>query len=520
MKLGMKTLCLVLALLVAGVASGFASPTAESAGPVTLTVEIFDRTLAGFTPDNSLQSKWIQTEVKKKLGYDVKFVTLPRNQEVDKLNVLMAAGQAPDISFTYDNATIMNYIKQGGLTELTPLLDANAAALVKYMGPDHMWFGNWNGKQWSVPAKRTITACFSAFVRKDWLDKLGMAIPKTNAEFFTMLKAFKDKDPGATGGKVIPWELNVDPNNIDWTSSMLINSFVTKMTKEEQYCLERWQYPGYKEGIRALNTMYDQGLISPDFALDKDGKQYERDVVQGRTGAFQHNYDQPYRAAPGWLTELKKVVPTAEFVPFDPFVNFEGKHAKFKYSSLGLHIIVPKFSKNAVPALKYLNWMSDPSVLLFLQNGTQGVHYLEVKNGIPMNFVDQGKLPDAQKTHWVDYSIIVNGKEFGDDDKNAEAASFGYTPYEALYKQAYKIAYTDATMGPRFDTIIESEAKYRQTLNQKQAEIFVKTITAKPAEFDALYDSLVKEYMSMGGQAITDEKKAAFKVMAAAGGIK
>ncbi|WP_258168256.1 hypothetical protein [Paenibacillus sp. AR247] len=30
-------------------------------------------------------------------------------------------------------------------------------------------------------------------------------------------------------------------------------------------------------------------------------------------------------------------------------------------------------------------------------------------------------------------------------------------------------------------------------------------VVAKPAEFDALYDKLVKEYMDAGGQAVQDE---------------
>ena len=65
-----------------------------------------------------------------------------------------------------------------------------------------------------------------------------------------------------------------------------------------------------------------------------------------------------------------------------------------------------------------------------------------------------------------------------------------------------------------------NEAKYRPTLNQKGADIFVKTIVCKPAEFDSLYDSMVKEYMDMGGQKIVDEKRIAYKAMVAANGKK
>ncbi len=516
-----KTLIAVPVLLAAGFAAWIVlRPADASSGPVTLAVEVFDRDTPGLSVESGMQARWIRGEVKKKLGYDVTFVPVSRGQEVDAMNSLMAAGQAPDISFVYDAAVVASYIEQDALTDLTRLLDRNAPDLVKYMGPDHLGQGNWDGKQWTVPAKRTITACFSAFVRKDWLDALGMAVPRNNAEFFTMLKAFKEKDPGRTGGKVVPWAMALDSNNIDWQFSMLVNSYVTKMTTEERYCLERWVVPGYKEGVRTLNYMYNQGLISPDFGLDTDATLEQRDVVKGLVGSFQNNYDQPYRMGASWMVALRKNVPGAMYIPFDPFLNWENKHWKFKYTSAGFHIFVPRTSRNAAPALRYLNWMSDPANIFFLQNGKKGVQYLEERNGIPTDIVGNDKLPAAEKFNAVDYAIIVNGKEFGDDDRNAEAASFAYPGYEELYKQAYKIAYTDARMPPHFDTVIESEAKYRQTLNGKQAELLVRSVTCKPSEFDAVYDALVKEYMDGGGAAIQEEKKAAFKKMQASQGIK
>lgn len=308
----------------------------------TLTVEVFDRTLPGFTADNNFQTRYFQENVKRTLGFDVKFITVPRGQEIDKLNVLMAAGQAPDISFTYNEATIMNYIK--------------------------------------------------------------------------------------SGGQVIPMGLSLDPNNIDWTSHMLVRSFVRKESPEDQMVLAnegKWIEPGYKEGIRMLNKMYNAGLLSTDFVLDKDGKQYEKDVVQGRIGAFIHNYDQPYRQSSGWLAELSKNVPGAKIVPMDPFANWEGKHAKMKLNPVGLFLVVPTISKNAVHAIKYMNWMaSDPMIIRTLQNGVLGIQYLDEKNGIPVNRIPFDKLPDDQKFQWVDFSIIVNGYEFMDQQKNIQARAF------------------------------------------------------------------------------------------------
>lgn len=484
----------------------------------TLTVEVFDRATPGYQADNNFLTKWIQDRVKKELGIDVKFVTVPRGQEIDKLNVLMAAGQAPDISFTYNEGLVANYIRSGGLTDLGPLLNQHGPALKKYLGQDLLDFGMWGGKQWAIPAKRVVTPALSAFVRQDWLDKLKLPAPKTTQEFYNVLKAFKEKDPGNTGGKVIPFALSADPQNTTWTAKNLLDSFIQKMNTEDKTVLPDWVKPGYKEGMRFLNKLYNEGLISPQFALDRDSKQYEKDVVQGLVGSFINNYDYPYRPVPGWSNELSKNVPGASLTPIDPFTNFEGKHPKYAYNPNGFYIIVPKFSKNAVAAVKYLNWMAQPEVLKFLQNGIKGDQYTNERNGIPVDFVPNDKLPDDKKYNFTDLSIITNGKEFGTDEKNAEAVSFGYTGYEELYKKAHAIGLTDGYTLFHYDVVIENEGKYATQLRAKEAELYVKSIIAKPTDFDKTYDALVKEYMSQGGQAIADEKRAAYRAMLKAAG--
>lgn len=479
----------------------------------TLTVEVFDRAAPGFVANDNWQTRWIQEQVKKELNIDVQFVTVPRGQEVDKLNLLMAAGQAPDLSFTYNESMVTNYIKAGGLTDLTKLVATHGKDLTKYMG-DNMAFGEWGGKQWAVPAKRVFTGAHSGFIRKDWLDKLGMKVPTTTDELYKVLKAFKEKDPGKVGkDKLIPFALNVDNNNIHWSTALIWEAFKKYKNVPEavRATSERWTVPGHKEAVQYLNKLYSEGLLTPNFVLDKDGKQYEKDVAQGIVGAVIQNWDNIYRANPGTATELAKNIPGASFVPFDLKNPDTGAYTKWKYNTNGLFLFVPKFSKNAEAAVKYLNWMAKPEVLFFLQNGKKGVQYMNEKNGIPIDFVPQDKLADADKWNVNDIPILANGKEFFDPEKNLEALSLGYTGYEDLAKQAAQVSMRDAYVQFRFDDVLVLETKYRQTLNTKGGEIFVKSIIAKPADFSKTFDALVKEYMDSGGRAIQEEKLAAYK---------
>jgi len=298
---------------------------------------------------------------------------------------------------------------------------------------------------------------------------------------------------------------------------MLVRSFVTKETPEQKATLEsegRWVEPGYKEGIRMLNKMCSEGLITPDFILDTSGKQYDADIMQGEVGSIIHSWDQVYRASPGYQTELAKAVPGASLVPFDPFTNWEGKHDKMVYLSNGFYMFVPTFSKEAVAAVKYLEWMaSNPAVIKTLQNGTLGIHYTDEKNGVPINRIPVDKLPDNQKYQWSDFSILVNGYEFFDPEKNAEAIALSYPGYEDLAKASFKIAMTDGKPFTHWETVLENRGKYSGVLFNKGQEILAKSVTCKPADFDSVYDSLVKEYLAIGGQAVIDEKVAAYRAM-------
>jgi putative aldouronate transport system substrate-binding protein len=495
--------------------------------PVVISVEVFDRSQPGFVVDNNWDTNWIGEQVKNALNMTIKWVPVPRSQEVPKLSVLMAAGDAPDLSFVYDTTTFQNWIQQGGLTALDPFIAQYGQSLVKYLGDDQMLYGRFNGKQWAVPAKRVLTPAFSGYVRKDWLDKLGMAIPANKQQFFAMLQAFKDKDPGNTGGKVIPLGIQgygTDIGNVDWSVRMLLRSYITAETQEQRYSLWPegcWIEPGYKDGMRKLNELYTRGLVSPDFALDKDGKQYERDLQQGKMGSAMCNYDWPYRSSPGIAAELAKNVPGGTLVPFDAFENYQGKYAKMKYATNGLFLFVPSFSKNAAGVIQYLNWMSNLEVIKILQNGIKGQQYTDEVDGIPSGKIAFDKLPDNLKFQVNDFPILVNGFEFGSPERNITAAATGYPGYESLIKQAIAIGMKDAYPPPWIDQILTMGIKYDgPVLFPKAQEIFTKTIMCKPSEFDALYDSLVKDYLASGGQAVIDEKAAAYRQMVKAGTVK
>lgn len=115
----------------------------------------------------------------------------------------------------------------------------------------------------------------------------------------------------------------------------------------------------------------------------------------------------------------------------------------------------------------------------------------------------------------LDYTLIVNGAELGDPQKNVKALSVTATGLEDVAEKSYKINTTDTYTSFFFDTPNESNIKFGKTLGDMNKQMTDKLIVCKPAEFDSLYDKLVAEYMAAGGQAVMDENVKIYRAMQA-----
>ena len=93
---------------------------------VTITVELFDRSNA---PNGSTitENKWTEyvNEQMNKVGITVEFVPVPRNDEVPKMQTMVAGGTAPDITLTYTYSYAEDYYNDGGVWDLSEFIDGD-----------------------------------------------------------------------------------------------------------------------------------------------------------------------------------------------------------------------------------------------------------------------------------------------------------------------------------------------------------------------------------------------------------
>lgn len=501
-------------------AAGNSGASGNASGKqVTLKVEVFDR---GNSPSgSSITDNYLTNFVQDSFGtpnnIKVEFVPVPRSEEVKKLNVLMASGgDVPDIVFTYDSGTFYRYAQQGGLTELSELIEEHAPNLKQFLGEETLAYGQFEGKQFAIPGKRAHLGKYSSFIRQDWLDKLSLPVPQTTAELYDTLKAFKEKDPGQTGGKVIPLGMALHPSQYE----PLIWSFIEPLTDEQRYTLTQQLgsrdyptlLPGFKDALQFMNKLYNEGLMSVDFSLDENRSKLGEDIAKGIVGFFSEDDINPFYPDGSYDT-LQKNVPDAKISAVDVYSNSEGQHPKPEYAPVGMYIMIPKSSKNAVEAIKYLEWMATGDNLLHMQNGVEGENYTLV-DGIPVAKADATQEAKDRMYNWGDMAIISNGKQIGDADKNAESFVVNMPEkFQDEVRLALTISRTDTIKPVNFDRPIDAQNKYGSGLLDKFHEIVVKTTMVKPDKFESTYESMMKDYMANGGKAILDERTKVYESM-------
>jgi putative aldouronate transport system substrate-binding protein len=224
---------------------------------------------------------------------------------------------------------IGSFRDQGGILDLAPYIDSHLPDMKRLLGMDPAIQGQdfiyrdrdpATGKIYSVPSYVVRLSQRNIFIRKDWLDKLGLPVPKTTQEFHDALVAFRDRDPGNVGrNRVVPFGQDSDAR---WGFSQIVYAFFDpKITDREMWIKsfsDRPIYvPGYKEGMRMMNQWYNEGLIYRDFPLMRVADDYTNMLKSGVVGAFSGNWDMPWRQDYKIADELALNVPGAEFIPID-----------------------------------------------------------------------------------------------------------------------------------------------------------------------------------------------------------
>jgi len=524
MKKKSKMLFLAVAALMVFAMLSTGCPGRDDVADNVVRIVVFDRGTDGgrTNPANNQWTQWIQERVMEDLGLEVVFEPVSRWDEPAVQVTLMAAGNPPDLMMTWNSDNVTTWGDQGGLFDMAPYVNTYLRDVRAFLGADQALPGRdfimrhqnrQTGELFSVPMMRANNARINVFMRQDWLDALDLPVPTTHEEFFATLEAFRDYNPGGVD-RVIPFGLSRD---VRWQAGRIIESFIDPTLSVR----DRWVYiaadrhllvPGYGEGVRFVNRMYNAGLIDPDFFMYPDDSDMNRLIASGMVGAFGHNWDQVFRAAEGLTTNLRQIVPEASWVAVDAFPAADGVTHKISYDSAGLHIFIPRAARNPHGAMQYLNWLAQFQNFNFLQTGPAGVVH-EMVDGLPrVNPMAGGGW--IQNSPWnIDLTPLQNGIFLQNPADTVRMIALGYAPHnEADVMQAHNAAMVNARPDPVISTAQPLiAAGPRSPELQTQAEtLIINAVRAAPADFDNVWNSGLAAWLHAGAQAIIDERAANF----------
>ncbi|MBO7334104.1 MAG: sugar ABC transporter substrate-binding protein, partial [Lachnospiraceae bacterium] len=234
-------------------------------------------------------------------------------------------------------------------------------------------------------------------------------------------------------------------------------------------------------------------------------------------GAFTHNYDYPFRNGKDSInaTLAAQYGPQAKFVAINCFEDKNGGYTKYSYSNTGdRKVFFPATNDEPIASLCYLEFMSQAETVQYLQIGDEGVlHTVDATTGAIVL-----QAPDDAHHDWyqnsgknIDMTINCNGLRLATPELTTLSLAFSYSDVDPEdVKTAIAVASKDAKVPPTpsvGDIAAETEGT---DLAGKRDQTYDKAVVASVADFDSVWDQGMSEYLAAGGQAIMDERAAAW----------
>jgi putative aldouronate transport system substrate-binding protein len=418
------------------------------------------------------------------------------------MNALVAAGTAPDLLWEYGKDWMESLYNQAVIQPVGDLIDKYSTSYKAYLQshPELLpYITGDDGQIWSfsnhTPEIELLDTGF--WIRQDWLDKFGIAAPKTVDEFVAYCKRVRDDDPDGNGVKdTYGFVFNYTyRNNIralfgqGWHNFNVVNGHYVDWTAT----------PQYKEYLEWMAMMYREGYVDPEYVTDQQSQRYRQLVTTGKAGSYLTSVNTITE-----FVELKQNVPAANFVYLEPFSTSSGKFL-FPYGSQGrFSVCLNKDSKNGEAVIKFIDWMITDGWWP-LNFGTEGRHYRLV-NGIPqdidaaLNSLERGYA--GEMTLVRDYNpttdwIVGRGAQ--------DAATQEYLKKQAEYVKAHSNKLNQRFIP--YDPNSASISRYSSEVSAREETLEVQIITGSLTA-DAGIQQLTALKNAAGWTAIQAEKDA------------
>lgn len=458
------------------------------------------------------------------------------NQYDTKLNLAIASNDLTDAIYLRNATQFQRLVDAGKLEDLTEAYEKFAYPQLK------TWFTEDGGirKRWGTVGGRLYGISVSGvnyqqtrmlFIRRDWMQQLHLAAPKSMDDVLEIARKFKAVDPAHRYGILITKDI-LDNSMSDM--NLIANSLGAYPRRWIVGSGGKLIYgsvqPAMKETLKVYRDLYANGLINPEFATT-DGGASAAQLTNSMVGVAPNG---------SWLYSWPlNSLYESEGAEWDcyPGMPMKGHEKDFKLQVDPVRrefVVVRKGYANPEALLKVLNYeaykINDPkgAEQRFHSDEKYGYHmympFYPPFGPTKVNFETQPHVTNAIDKKDESYLVTPHDKlQYGRVKAYLEAVAAGKKPaagdwvaYNGFYgpKSAFAVLnyyfeknlyYVDPVSGIETPEM----ARKQQTLNKLEEQYYVEIITGKKP-LDA-FDQWVKDWRELGGGQIETEINAWYK---------
>ena len=456
-------------------------------------------------------------------------------------NVSMAIsmGSLPDIMVVSSQDEVEQLVGAGLIEDLTESYNNCISDRIRKMyesyGDSLKDMVTYDGKIMALPETNITDGPNLVWLRKDWMDKLGLSEPHTIDDVVNIVKHFISEDPGNNGedasGKPNTVGLAVDTDvtgECGYSSEFLLDIiFACFGAYPKQWIMNDDGEIVYgsvtdeaKEALSYINSLYNQGVIDNDFLLRTSTNICEL-IENGLCGSFFG----PWWAPNNPLANAVSRNPDADWQPYLIATDSDGTTSYHSQNPCYKYVVVRKGYEHPEIAAKMISVMFD-KVRFDCTDSEEFKNYYQLNvepTARPLSInVDYN---NALSICYRNIDAAISGRKNPDSlellersfydacseyIKNANKTSTQWAAYMSRIKACSLIAQDNIkVVDSLYFKTTDTMKSHWWRLKAKEKEAYLKIISGE--EDISYFDTFVKEWNEQGGQTITSEVSESMK---------
>ncbi|NIK75211.1 putative aldouronate transport system substrate-binding protein [Paenibacillus castaneae] len=470
----------------------------------------------------------------EKTGITIKQEFPVGGTDSDMFALMVASDDYPDLVMPKGNAGKL--VDAGALLDLRPLIEKYGPNLKKVYGEyfNRLRWSEDDDAIYTLPQGGVGQIYFESGggfqLQHKVLESAGYPQIKTVQDYEAAIKAYVEKNPKTADGQPTigmslnggEWQILISVTNPAFYATGAPDDGEFYVNQDTLEAIMHYQRPEEREYFRWLNHMNDIGLLDKESFVQKYD-QYKAKIASGRVlGLIDQNWD--YGEAENALKAEGKFDSTYARFPVTLNDTFQDHSFQGTGYIAGYGLGITKDAKDPVRLIKFLDYLASDEGQVLVNWGIEGKHY-NVEDGkrvIPAdvqamksndnntfkkttgigNYLISARYGDGVLDPTGNYYTTTFPEQiqtsYSDADKKTLAA-YGATTYKDLWPadDAFPERKYGAAWTLPFETGSQANVIFQKTQDIMKKRI-PEAILAKPADFDKIYDTFLKELDGAG----------------------